>query len=276
MPTFNRYLPCKLDEDTAHLRSQEYAAADRRLAELRDELAKLVKTKRKEIKEQEARVNKVRDVVHAGREDMPVECEWRMDFQRKSAHLVRLDTGEDVEHRAMTADELQVPLAFPPGAQGRVAEDAAALGTSPVEIARDAIAAELVPACSACAHVHAQGVKCREKLEGRKRCDCTVGVSPTAAATIAPNPTDGEPEPGAGEEDEPQRPVFPPHVFVDDGNGRCSQRIEIAEGVFEACNLSAIVTCHQAHPGADAPENPNERMARRARSKPTKTRREKK
>lgn len=48
--------------------------------------------------------------ISTGQEMREVDCAWKFDFKTATAKLSRSDTGEVVETRAMTAEELQEKL----------------------------------------------------------------------------------------------------------------------------------------------------------------------
>lgn len=110
MGTINRELPCRLT----------YPELDR----YRDELARLT-TEETEIEERKkevvsdfkARLDKcsaerrlIARKISTKQEHRQVECRWIRDFDSNRAELIRLDTMEVVDVRALTAEERQQEL----------------------------------------------------------------------------------------------------------------------------------------------------------------------
>jgi FtsZ-binding cell division protein ZapB len=55
--------------------------------------------------------------IERGTEEQPVQCEWRPDYPKNVFRLIRLDTNEEVDTRAMTAEDRNAALPF--GASGK-------------------------------------------------------------------------------------------------------------------------------------------------------------
>lgn len=71
----------------------------------RSELARQVKTHKK-------RRNELGHAVDKGTEDRELTCAWEADYPHSIWRLKRPDTGEEVDTRPMTADDLQASM-FP-------------------------------------------------------------------------------------------------------------------------------------------------------------------
>lgn len=56
--------------------------------------------------------------VRSKKEYRSVECEWKVDFDRNTKTLVRLDTMREVETRVLTAEERQLVLEGMEAAEG--------------------------------------------------------------------------------------------------------------------------------------------------------------
>lgn len=136
--TVVKYLPVKLDAETLAARHKQHAG----LLDRRDEVAAEAKTTtgnyRKTLAELDKQAHALRKVVRSEREDQPVLCEERPDWQRKVVHLVRqdmlpADVAADpkapapkdaiVETRQMSAGELQVAFTFGKGNVGATMRD---------------------------------------------------------------------------------------------------------------------------------------------------------
>lgn len=61
-------------------------------------------------------------VISTRREMRPVECEWTRDYEAQMTFLYRLDTGEMIDKRRLTEDELQEQLPLPEPPEGTVPE----------------------------------------------------------------------------------------------------------------------------------------------------------
>jgi hypothetical protein len=59
-------------------------------------------------------------IISTRRELREVECEWTRDYEAQKAFLYRMDTGELVDNRRLTEDEIQQRL---PGLEAEPAED---------------------------------------------------------------------------------------------------------------------------------------------------------
>jgi hypothetical protein len=108
--TETRELLCELTQ--AELLSRGSAMAE---AELRIEQLKLKRGEVSDaIKVQRAVRRKLAGVIDAGKELRDVRCVWIAHFTRNCFELVRQDTGEVVDTRAMTAEERQEDMDFEP------------------------------------------------------------------------------------------------------------------------------------------------------------------
>ena len=104
-----RELACKLTADELLQRGDAMADCEMVIDKLKDKRSKLSKKigeKRKERFDLAA-------VIERGEEDREVSCEWREDFAKNVKRLIRRDTGEEVEHVTMTAEERQLMIESP-------------------------------------------------------------------------------------------------------------------------------------------------------------------
>jgi hypothetical protein len=105
-----RTLPCHLTPEESHQASM--AAAEKLLererleAKLRAVTAEL----RARIKESQKELYRLLLQSAQQKAERPVECEQRINYRLGTCEIVRLDTGEIVEARALTPDERQLEL----------------------------------------------------------------------------------------------------------------------------------------------------------------------
>ena len=106
-----RELPCVLTADEHAMRSRQLATVDDdiRATELdRKVYSAQCNAKIKALKEQQ---EPLCDAVNTGRELRTVTCYWHDDLVKQERVLIREDTGEEVDRRAMSGDELQLDMA---------------------------------------------------------------------------------------------------------------------------------------------------------------------
>lgn len=100
-------LPCRLTQEEFNVRATEFASLDGKLDELEAER----KRQNDAIKDEIGGVNseraRLRKIVLSRVEERDVPCTWHADWASKSVLLRRDDTGEVVQARTMTADEVQ-------------------------------------------------------------------------------------------------------------------------------------------------------------------------
>ena len=113
MPT--RKLPVQLNDE-------EIADRGRAVAKAVEERAALQEAKKEadadingKIKEQGGIIRTLSRVIATGTEEREIEVEVKKDNESRTVSVIREDTGEVVETRPMTAEELQQNL-FPPRA----------------------------------------------------------------------------------------------------------------------------------------------------------------
>ena len=107
MPT--RKLPVQLTDDEIADSGRSVAKAVEQKAALQEEK----KAQTADIKLQGEIIRTLSHVIATGVEEREIEVEVRKDNDSKTVSVVREDTGEVVETRAMTPEELQQSL-FPP------------------------------------------------------------------------------------------------------------------------------------------------------------------
>jgi protein subunit release factor A len=124
MPT--RKLPVKLNDEELADRGRAVAKAVEDRAALQEEKKAADADINGKIKSQGEIIRCLSRVITTGTEDREVEVAINKDNESRMISVVREDTGEIVESRPMTADELQQNL-FPPRAakkfKGKLAEE---------------------------------------------------------------------------------------------------------------------------------------------------------
>lgn len=101
-----RELSCQLTEGERLARGAAMADAELRIEELELERSGVSES----IKHQRELRRKLAGVIDTGTEKRDVRCAWIEDFAQNCFHLVRQDTGEVIDTRAMTGDDRQEAL----------------------------------------------------------------------------------------------------------------------------------------------------------------------
>jgi len=101
-----RELSCTLTESELLARGEAMADAELQEEQLKAERAAVSE----QIKDQQVLRRKLAGVIDSGTEKRDVRCAWIEDFAQNCFHLVRQDTGEVIDTRAMTADDRQEAL----------------------------------------------------------------------------------------------------------------------------------------------------------------------
>jgi hypothetical protein len=106
--TETRELACELTQAELLQRGDSMAVSELRIEQL--------KLKRGEvsdkIKAERALRRKLAGIIDTGREERDVRCVWIGDFVHNVFSLVRQDTGEVIDTRAMTAADRQEEMGF--------------------------------------------------------------------------------------------------------------------------------------------------------------------
>jgi hypothetical protein len=103
----SRHLPVALDDkDRAELVNR-LRAIDDETAALEAEFEEFKTAQRAKLRQREDARERVLNAMKTGREVQLVECESRFDYAARQVTTVRKDTGEVVESREMTTEELQ-------------------------------------------------------------------------------------------------------------------------------------------------------------------------
>lgn len=103
-------LPCKLDDNEVRLRGIELAEAAKRHIDLQDEKKESAKNFKAQIDATNRDIARLKDSVRHAVEVRDIECELQYDFYMGKVTVVRKDSGEVIEVRAMTPTEAQGDL----------------------------------------------------------------------------------------------------------------------------------------------------------------------
>ena len=110
-----RKLYCVLTQPEFNVRATEYATADQELDTLEAERKTVNEDYKDRIGGVNAKRGKLRRIVIERREPRDVQCTWHADWASKSMLLRRDDTGEVVQARTMTPEEVQSSFEFTDG-----------------------------------------------------------------------------------------------------------------------------------------------------------------
>lgn len=107
----NRQLPCQLTHDELITAAKGVARATADLAAAETEMQAVKAEYKETVARLEARRGESARLVNEGVQVREVECEEIHDLTAKTVVVVRRDTGEQVENRAMSAQEREaLPL----------------------------------------------------------------------------------------------------------------------------------------------------------------------
>ena len=110
-----RRLPCKLTQAEFNGKALEFAQLDEELDQLEAKRKAANEGYKDRIGGVNARRSELRRIVVKREEERDVQCTWHADWASKSMLLRRDDTGEVVQARTMTAEEVQQHFDFTPG-----------------------------------------------------------------------------------------------------------------------------------------------------------------
>jgi len=123
---FERSLPIEMDAQTRTAAALEMVEMYQTLTELETEQKQVYQAWRDRIKDAKGRVSHAAEMLQKGLKAVPVDVEESYDLEAAEATIMRLDTGEIVEVRPMTADEVEAgrqlelgETAKPPAAPGK-------------------------------------------------------------------------------------------------------------------------------------------------------------
>jgi len=106
-----RFLPVRLGETELVERAKELARSQQDIASLEEQKKTATADLTAQIKKGKQESRELTRIVSSGIEDQDVDCTIHMNYEDKRVMVTRDDTGEVVEERSMSADELQLKLA---------------------------------------------------------------------------------------------------------------------------------------------------------------------
>lgn len=106
----NRNLVCILTDDELDLARDEIARVTSEQERLEDEKKSVTSSYKDKIDRCVLDMRTIARKITTKQEVRGVECVWEFDYRKAMATLIRPDTGEVVDKRAMTAEELQYKL----------------------------------------------------------------------------------------------------------------------------------------------------------------------
>lgn len=109
-PAIEMHLDCDLDDHEIADRARELGTAINRWRQLDDERKQAASRYRDELAALDGDIRELAQIVATRTETRMVEVEHRPDYDARMMHVYRLDTGELVDSRPLTADEMQVEL----------------------------------------------------------------------------------------------------------------------------------------------------------------------
>ncbi len=105
--TLTRYLAVPLTEERKKELHEEIVTSINDKRRLEDVLDDIVKNNKKLIKSRESKIQENAEILTQGHTMICVVCNQEIDFGMNTVRIIRNDTGEVVEERAMTAQERQ-------------------------------------------------------------------------------------------------------------------------------------------------------------------------
>jgi len=116
--TITRFLPVPLTPEEFTEKAQELVRIDNEIDDLDAAQKSAAKYTKEKIGGLLSDKRELQEAIKTKQERRPVDCVFEPDFTARVLRLVRLDTGEIVEERTMTADELQGELRYPKADSG--------------------------------------------------------------------------------------------------------------------------------------------------------------
>lgn len=108
--TVVKVLPVELTDKEVQERGEKLAELEQDAQECREEAAANAARYRERKKALAEQIAKVSKCINDGKEDRQVTCDLVPDYRRNLMEIVRQDTNEAVDSRALTADERQMEL----------------------------------------------------------------------------------------------------------------------------------------------------------------------
>ena len=103
----DRMLPVRLSSAQLEERAKALADTVERIADCEARKKLAAEKFKEELQTWQTEQRRLADIVAREHEPRLVPCVWSQNFAAKAMELVRRDTGEVVDQRAMTPDELQ-------------------------------------------------------------------------------------------------------------------------------------------------------------------------
>lgn len=110
METCKRYLKYVFTEEEKKLMGSDLAQKFAIHTEAEGRLKSVSTQIKSEISTIESQMASISEKIRSGYEYRDIECDVEMDYDRGRVVVIRMDTGEIVEDRAMSVDERQKPL----------------------------------------------------------------------------------------------------------------------------------------------------------------------
>lgn len=107
---FKQSLKCELSESEVLMAGENMANAERNVTELQNELTAMKKQFNGRIEEQVAALGRYANLVRDKFEYRSTDCEMVFDYKQATVTTTRTDTGDMIESRPMTEDELQMEM----------------------------------------------------------------------------------------------------------------------------------------------------------------------
>jgi len=120
--TVNRDLPVKLTTEDLERLGTEMSVVELEIKDLKDQVSGLNTTRRGK----EGHRLELATTIDTGEETRSVECKWVESVAENVTRLIRQDTGEEVDSRTLTPDDLQQGLGIggdPDNKQGEDGDD---------------------------------------------------------------------------------------------------------------------------------------------------------
>ena len=112
---FIKHLPVELEDEEVQLYGRELSSKLRERDEIDDQESAAKKAAKAAREPIDLRIKALRYMLDTKTETRPVECEEVFDFKGNAVRVYRMDTGDEVDARPMTAEERQRPLPFAKG-----------------------------------------------------------------------------------------------------------------------------------------------------------------
>ncbi|MBI4799706.1 MAG: hypothetical protein HY794_13470 [Desulfarculus sp.] len=107
-----RKLPVALSHDEQRDLIQQQYVAEADIEAAKAERAENNKAINRRIADNQKKITQIKRDIAAGAQEREVACEELRDYARNMVSVVRLDTSEAVEERALTPEERQAGLGF--------------------------------------------------------------------------------------------------------------------------------------------------------------------